>query len=280
MTVYVVYDVFTDTPFGGNQLAVIPDGEGVKPELLQKITAEFNFSEAVFVYPPDDLRHTAKLRIFTPLAEVPFAGHPLIGTAVALAAMGFPTDMILETGSGPIPCTVEGRTASFTVATPLTRHAEPDPALVARALGLAEGDLDQLGHPPVQADVGLPFTFVRLTDRAALSRACADVAAMREGRDRYPAAMDFACFAYVRDGDTVHARMFAPLDNIPEDPATGSASAALAALLRELDGADQSVVIHQGEDMGRPSRIKARAGAAGVTITGTAVQTMEGRLVL
>ena len=279
MTAYVVYDVFTDMPFGGNPLAVIPDGEGVKPDQLQKIATEFNFSETVFVFPPDDLRHTAKLRIFTPTMEIPFAGHPLIGTAVALQAFGFPEEAIFETGSGPISCRTDGARASFTTPTPLTRHAMPDPALVARAVGVRPDDLCP-NHPPVQADVGLAFTFVHVKNRAVLSNATADIGAMREAQARYPTPFDFATYLYTMEGDEVHARMFAPLDNIPEDPATGSAAAALAALLRDETGIDRTLSIHQGEDMGRPSLIEATATAQGVTITGHAVQTMEGRLVL
>ncbi|MCB5197740.1 PhzF family phenazine biosynthesis protein [Loktanella sp. TSTF-M6] len=280
MTRYVVYDVFTDTPFGGNQLAVFPDGEGVRDSDLQKVAAEFNFSEVVFVYPPGDLRHTARLRIFTPTMEIPFAGHPLIGTAVALSKLGFPSDMTLETGAGPIICDVTGDRAAFVTTNPLNRADEPAVDLVARVLGLAASEIDTQTHRPVQAGVGLTFTLVQLTDRATLSRCAPDTAAMKQARDLHPASLDFATLAYVKDGDEIHARMFAPLDNIPEDPATGSAAAALAALLRDVTGTDQTLTIHQGYDMGRPSVIHAQADAGAVRITGSACQTMEGRLVI
>lgn len=279
MSHYRVYDVFTDRRFGGNQLAVFPDAGALPQNLLQSIAAEFNFSEVTFVYPPDDLRHTAKVRIFTPTSEVPFAGHPVIGTAIALADLGFPTDMIMELGIGPIPCTVRDGLASFNTTTPLRRHAEPEPDVVARALGLVRGDIDLSVHAPVQADVGLTFVIARLTDKAALSRCQPDVASMRAGAARYPASLDFATLAYVVDEDGIHARMFAPLDNIPEDPATGSAAATLAALLRDITGQPQDLTIRQGVDMGRPSLILARtqSAARGVTISGQAVMTMEGR---
>ena len=280
MSSYLVTDVFTDRPFGGNQLAVFPDAEALPQHRLQAIAAEFNFSEVTFVYPPDDLRHTAKVRIFTPTQEIPFAGHPVIGTAIALADLGFPSEMILELGIGPVPCTVTEAGASFTTTVPLTRNAQPDPDLVARALGLTPDRIDTSLHAPVQAGLGLSFVIARLTDRAALSACQPDVAAMREGAARYPGSLDFATLAYVADGATIHARMFAPLDNIPEDPATGSAAAALAALLRDVTGADQNLTIHQGVDMGRPSLIMARADAKGVTIAGRAVKVMEGRLLV
>ena len=280
MTAFVVYDVFTDRPFGGNQLAIFPDAEALPQHRLQAIAAEFNFSEVTFVYPPDDLRHTAKVRIFTPTTEIPFAGHPLIGTAIALADLGFPGQMTLELGVGPIPCNVTTGAARFVTTTPLTRDATPDPGLVARALGLAVTQIDTAVHAPVQAGLGLSFVIARLTDRAALTACQPDVAAMREGAARYPGSLDFATLAYVAEGDAIHARMFAPLDNIPEDPATGSAATALAALLRDISGQPQDLTIHQGVDMGRPSLICARADAAGVTISGAAVKVMEGRILV
>ncbi|MBU2358977.1 MAG: PhzF family phenazine biosynthesis isomerase, partial [Alphaproteobacteria bacterium] len=120
MNTYVVYDVFTDRRYGGNQLAVFPDASALPEGQLAAIAREFNFWEVVFVYPPDDLRHSARVRIFTPTQEVPFAGHPLIGTAVALADLGFPAEMILETGLGPIHCKVALGRGSFTTTTPLT----------------------------------------------------------------------------------------------------------------------------------------------------------------
>lgn len=278
MTAYLVYDVFTDRPFGGNQLAVFPDAEALPQDRLQAIAAEFNFSEVTFVYPPGDLRHGAKVRIFTPTQEIPFAGHPIIGTAVALTDLGFPAEMTLELGVGPIPCTVAAGRASFTTAVPLTRDGAPDTALVARVLSLSPAQIVTEVHAPVQAGLGLSFVIAQVADRAALSACQPDVAAMREGAASHPGSLDFATLAYVAEGDTIHARMFAPLDNIPEDPATGSAAAALAALLQDVTGRPQDLAIHQGVDMGRPSLIFATADARGVTIAGHAVKVMEGRI--
>ena len=280
MTAYLVYDVFTDTPFGGNPLAVIPDAAGLDDGLLQKIAREFNFSETVFVHPPDDPGHTARLRIFTPTQEIPFAGHPTIGAAIALHALGRPGRMVLELGVGPIACTVSGATARFVTTRPLERLHAPDRGSIAACLGIGEGDIRTETHGPVMASLGLPFVFAELRDLAALARCTPDTAAFRRAEARYPAPLDFAVAVYVREGDTVRMRMFAPLDNIPEDPATGSAAAALGALLADLRGRPLSLDIAQGVEMGRPSRIGVEAGPEGVAVSGSACKVMEGRLVL
>lgn len=275
MTDFLVYDVFTDRPFGGNQLAVFPDARGLAEAGLQRIAREFNFSETTFVYPPEDPAHTARVRIFTPTMEVPFAGHPTIGTAVALADLGHGPDMVLELGVGPISAHAASGRARFTTEVPLERLATPEPALVARALGIAPR---QIVSPPVMATLGLAFTFTELDSRATLAALTPDVAAFREGAAAYPAALDFAQYAWVETGGEIHARMFAPLDNTPEDPATGSAAATLAALLAEARGRFSGTV-RQGDDMGRPSVIQVSAEPGHVTVTGHAVRTMEGRLV-
>jgi len=270
-TDYVVYDVFTDAAFGGNQLAVIPDASALAEDQLQRIAREFNFSETTFVYPPDDTM------------EVPFAGHPTIGTAIALRDAGATGNIILELGIGPIPCTYLGDTAAFTVTAPLERFSTPDPAFVAKALSLPADAVATTTHPPVQAGVGLPFVIVELTNRAQLSQCQPVTDVFRTGAETYPSHLDFAIYAYVRDGNQIDARMFAPLDNIPEDPATGSAAAALAALLTDITGHAQTLEILQGADMGRPSIIGARttlADPAPVTISGKAVRTMAGQLTL
>lgn len=280
MTRYVVYDVFTDKPFGGNPLAIFLDATGLDTDQLQAIAREFNFSETTFVFPPDDPAHTAKVRIFTPTQEIPFAGHPTIGTAIALHDAGRQADMVLELGVGPLACRVDNGRAQFTTHAPLQVLAQPDPALIARALRLTKQDFKAEVHPPTHASLGLPFVIVELTDSNALARCQTDIAAFREGQDRYPCDMDFAVFAYARDGAAIQARMFAPLDNIPEDPATGSACATLGALLQNVTGADQTLLIHQGVDMGRPSVIHVQAAQGAVTVLGTAVKIMEGQLVL
>ncbi len=276
MTPYLTLDVFTSTPFTGNPLAVIPDATSLPETALQRIAAEFNYSETTFVFPPDDPAHTAKVRIFTPTMEIPFAGHPLIGTAVALARADHGPDLILETGVGPIRAHATATEARFTTQVALEILAHPAPALVARALSLSESDI---AAPPVMASVGLPFTLTELTSRAALSRATPDTQAFRDGHAAHPSGLDFAQYAWVRDGSTIHARMFAPLDMIPEDPATGSAAAALAAFLTSTEG-PLTATIHQGDDMGRPSRIGVSTTATSVTISGAAVPVMQGTLAL
>ncbi len=275
MTAYLTYDVFTDRPFGGNPLAVIPDAAHLPEDQLQKIAREFNYSETVFLLPPQDPGNTARLRIFTPTMEVPFAGHPTIGAAVALSELGHGPQMRLELPVGLIAAEARDGTAAFTASQPLDILAKPAPDLVARALGLMVSDL---ATSPVMASMGLAFTFVELTSRDALSGIAIDVAALRDGHARHPQGLDFAQAPYVRDGETIHMRMFAPLDNIPEDPATGSAAAALGRLLCEVEGRDLSLTIHQGEDMGRPSRISVTATPKAVTIEGHAVRMMQGRL--
>ncbi len=283
MTDFVVYDVFTDSAFGGNQLAVIPDATALPEDDLQRIAREFNFSETTFVYPPTDSAHTAKVRIFTPTMEIPFAGHPTIGTAIALRDLGHEGPMTLELGIGPIPCSFDGAMAAFTTRAKLQRIALPDINLVAKCLGLPQTKIRTDRHPTIQASLGLPFVIVELTDQSALSAATPAIDAMREGAALHPAGLDFAIYAYVQDGDTIHARMFAPLDNIPEDPATGSAAATLGALLTEIGMSDLNLTILQGTDMGRPSNIGVKTvmgQPVSVTISGKAIQTMTGRLTL
>ncbi|MBR9841834.1 MAG: PhzF family phenazine biosynthesis protein [Rhodobacteraceae bacterium] len=280
MAEYLVYDVFTDTPFGGNQLAIFPDATALPEDKLQTITREFNFSEVTFVYPPENAAHTAKVRIFTPSMEVPFAGHPTIGTAVALADMGHGPEMILELGIGPIACHATSQSARFTTEAPLETLAHPDPEIVARALGCTRDAILSERHAPVMASLGLAFTITELDCRDTLAALQPDAAGFREGNAAYPSGLDFAQFAYVREGDVIHARMFAPLDNIPEDPATGSACATLGAMLAEIEGRDLTLRIHQGDDMGRPSVIGVTTLGRSVTISGGACKVMQGRLIL
>ena len=277
---FLVYDVFTSIPLTGNQLAVIPDATALNEEDLQKIAREFNFSETTFVYPPQDPGHTARVRIFTPTMEIPFAGHPTIGTAIALRDLGHTGDMVLELGVGPIPCSFEGDIASFVTHVPLETVGEPDMELMARCLSISAEAIETTTHAPIQAGVGLPFAMVELKDRETLSKCSPAIDAIKEGAARYPTGLDFAIFAYVRRENLIDARMFAPLDNIPEDPATGSACAALTALLHDLLKEPLSLKIRQGEDMGRPSVIIAEANGdpVGITISGQAVRTMAGEL--
>ena len=283
MTDYLVYDVFTEEAFGGNPLAVIPDASRLPEEQLQKIAREFNFSETTFVLPPEDTKHDAKVRIFTPTRELDFAGHPTVGTALALNGLGLVgTDMILELGVGPIPVKVEGTRAEFVTRVPLTTGHTASVDALAACLGLPSSAVRTDRHAPIDAGLGTNFTLMELQGPEALDQASPVIDAFRQ------AASDpgrLAVLAYVRDGSQIEARMFAPLGGILEDPATGSAAAALVAHLGKLDGTSEAFEISQGVKMGRPSHISARVDVengepVAVTIAGNAVKVMEGRLTL
>lgn len=266
---YEVWDVFTDRPFAGNPLAVVLEGASVPSERMQAAAREFGFSETTFVLPPRSGGH-ARVRIFTPTQEVPFAGHPTIGTALALKAAGGPEDMTLELGIGPVPVRVAGGIAAFVTTQPLEVLGHPSRPHAAACLGLAG---DDIAGDPVIASVGLPFCLVPLASEDALVRARPVIDAFREAERAYPLPFDFAIYAWHGAGEAIEARMFAPLDDIPEDPATGSAAAALAA----WRGADR-LTIRQGVRMGRPSVIEARRTEAGTEIAGGGVRVMAGRL--
>ena len=279
MTEFYVYDVFSKARFGGNQLAVIPNAITLPEADLQAIAREFNFSETTFVYPPTDAANTARVRIFTPTMEVPFAGHPTLGTAIALADHGAGPDIVLELGVGPIACRAANGAAEFTTTAALEITSSPDCDTVADALGISANQIKTDVHAPTMASLGLAFTITELQTRADLAACVPNVAGFRRGMAAYPSSLDFAQFAYVRQSDDlIHARMFAPLDNIPEDPATGSACATLAALLAQLTGVEVKFEVHQGFDMGRPSIISLSTNGTNVTVAGHAVHVMTGKL--
>ncbi len=284
MTQYLVYDVFTQEHFDGNPLAVIPDASHLTENQLLPITREFNFSETTFVYPPEDTAHDAKVRIFTPSHELAFAGHPTIGTALALSDLGrVGSEMVFELGVGPIPVTVGDGRARFVTRVPLATSPAPNLAALADCVGLPAEAFCTDRHHPETASLGTEFVFAELVDLAELNSAHPDVDAFR--RAAGPNADRLAVFLYCRDGNRIDARMFQPLGGISEDPATGSAAAALAAYLGRLDGASQVFDISQGVKMGRPSRIEAcvevgNVTPVAVTIAGHAVKVMEGCLTL
>lgn len=284
MTDYVVYDVFTEKAFGGNPLAVIPDATGLDEAHLLTITREFGFSETTFVYPPEDPGHTARVRIFTPGQEIPFAGHPTVGTALALADLGRGgAEMVLELGVGPLPVSVTDGRARFTTRVPLSVTEGLDPDTIGRMIGVPENAIRVDRHAPIGAGVGIDFYLAELTDLDTLAAAAPRVDVFREVGG--PDATRVGLLAYLRDGSEIRARMFAPLHGIMEDPATGSAAAALAGWLGKLDGTSQAFRIQQGIEMGRPSLIEAEVVVEGgapvaVSIGGAAVKVMEGRLTL
>jgi trans-2,3-dihydro-3-hydroxyanthranilate isomerase len=266
---YYICDVFTDRQFGGNQLAVFPEADGLDTIQMQAIAREFNFAETTFVLPPQQ-GHTRQVRIFTPARELPFAGHPNIGTAFILVSQGLAGNpqansrLEFEEIAGLVPVTVkpdeQGRLLCELTAPQAVSLGPPlDVQVVAKALSLAPGDIVTRHHPPQTASVGMPFVMVELSDRSALERARVNA----EGCDQLAAlGVEPALHLYVRSQDEfdIRARMFAPELGVAEDAATGSANCALAGLLAQLDGrasGEWAWRIAQGVEMGRPSLLLA-----------------------
>ncbi len=288
-------DVFTDRRFGGNPLAVLPEAAGLEPAQMQAIAREFGYPETVFVLPAEDPAHLARLRIFTPGREVPFAGHPTIGTALTLARAGRVRPgpdgrarVVLEELAGPVPVTIlfeagKAVRAELTAPQPPSQGPRLEPGPIARALGLEPGELAAHGPTPCVASAGLAFLMVELAGRPALARA------------RLSAEAELpepAVYLFVRDrsvpGIEIRARMLAPALGVAEDPATGAAAAALAGILGAADPlaeGDLAWHIEQGVEMGRPSFLAAhalkRAGrVVEVRVAGGAVPVLEGTLEL
>jgi trans-2,3-dihydro-3-hydroxyanthranilate isomerase len=290
---YSICDVFTDTRFGGNQLAVLPEAQGLSDRQMQQIAREFNFSESTFVFPPE-AGQTRKVRIFTPTTEIPFAGHPNVGTAFVLATAGEfgPVDpaitVTFEEKAGLVPITVQRRedgiiACELTAPQRLSLGKTISARTLARAVSLAEDDVVTRTHPPQVASVGLPFLVAELKDRSALERARVNM----DGLDALVAegvTPDVHLYVHSRDEFDLRTRMFAPLDGVPEDPATGSANCALAGLLshyrEEADGSFRWRIA-QGVEMGRPSILEARAekragSVEAIRIGGASVLVSEG----
>lgn len=276
-------DVFTETRFGGNPLAVLPHAEGLSDTQMQQIAREFNFSETSFVFPPES-GHTRRVRIFTPGREVPFAGHPNVGTAFILGLTGelgeidSSLTVTFEENAGLVPVTIhgsEGRITSCEVAAPepLSLGERVDPGMVAAAIGVDEGDVLLATHPPRVASVGLAFVFVEFASREAVERARVDLAGCEAILET---GVRPSIYLYERTGgpELLHSRMFAPLSGVPEDPATGSAACAVAGLLAHLrpeaDGTFR-FQITQGVEMGRPSALQARADKRDGVVRATGV---------
>lgn len=268
---YYICDVFTDSRFGGNQLAVLPDARGLSKEQMQLITREFNFSESTFVFPPEK-GHTRKVRIFTPTREMPFAGHPNIGTAFVLATSGELGDInevseiVFEEEAGLVPISLsqseQGYISCELEAPQALSLGKVLPAeVVADALTLSMDRIETETHSPIVASVGFPFLMVELRDRSALEQAKVNL----DGFGQIAAeGVTPDIHLYVRSDDEfdIRARMFAPDVGVPEDPATGSANCALAGLLAHFhESASGSIAwrIAQGVEMGRPSVLLASA---------------------
>ncbi|EYF01438.1 PhzF family phenazine biosynthesis protein [Chondromyces apiculatus] len=303
---YVTVDVFTSRRFGGNPLAVIPDARGLDAEVMQRIAAEFNYSESTFVLPPRDPAHTAEVRIFSPTRELPFAGHPNVGTAFVLGRQGalFGREvgnvMRFEEGAGLVEVALarEGdAVVGARIEAPRALEVGPtvDAAAIAACACLPLEAVVTERHAPCIASVGLSFVLAEVRDLAALAAARPSAAAFADADARYPRADDrLSLFLYTRDtrgsgdGEQVRARMFAPLSNIVEDPATGSASGALGAFLtsrRPEADVEARLTITQGVEMGRPSTIEVAVRKTGgvvqkVAIGGQCVPVMSGALML
>ncbi|MBT6209487.1 MAG: PhzF family phenazine biosynthesis protein [Woeseia sp.] len=291
---YFICDVFTTTRFGGNQLAVLPDANDLNKTEMQQVAREFNFSESTFVFPGNDA-HDRAVRIFTPATEVPFAGHPNIGTAFVLAKTGEFGDINdgktvhFDEEAGTVSVDIrhdENNLIHCELTAPqgLTLGKTVDAARMAEALSLDEQDIATSTHLPQIAGVGLPFLVVELATRDALQRAQANLTEFKRLLDD---GIVPDVHLYVRSNDEfdIRARMFAPFDGVAEDPATGSANCGLVALLMHNDPnntAEQTWRISQGVEMGRPSVLEARAHRQGdhiqTWIGGNCVLVCEGTI--
>ncbi|KJC36979.1 PhzF family phenazine biosynthesis protein [Bradyrhizobium sp. LTSP885] len=294
---YITVDVFTDRAFGGNPLAVVLDAGGLSTAQMQAIATEFNYSETTFVLPPQDSANDAQVRIFTVRSEIPFAGHPNVGTGFVLAtqAAKAPARLRFEEKAGLVPVEIlsdQGKVtgAELTAPQTLQRMNEVSAAEAAALLSLSVSDVKTDRHAPQVVSVGLPFLVVEIASREAVRRAKPDAAAFAEALPRI--GRDVIYF-YTRDVPAneqpldLQARMFHPgASGISEDPATGSATAACAALLADIDAARDGELrlrIGQGVDMGRPSllltRVRKQSGAiTSVHVGGGCVKMMEGTL--
>ena len=296
---FVTLDVFTDALFGGNPLAVLPDATGLTPEQMQSIAREFNYSETTFVLPPEDENNTRRVRIFTPLAEIPFAGHPNVGTAVALARLDLLGGSVggqrirFEEGAGVVTVTLRGNgdkiEAAEFIAPVINRFEEEVPEEeAAKALGLTADKIVTSNHAPRVVSSGIRFLYVELTDLEAL--AASEAAPGPVTRISATRGLD-GVYAYVRlagqkNGVDFQARVYAPVHGVMEDPATGSASAGLANLLASLSEEKDATLtwdVAQGIEMGRPSRLRLTAERRGgeiveVRVAGGAVVACRGQI--
>ncbi len=290
---HVIVDVFAAKPLQGNPLAVVFDADGLSGAQMQALGREFNLSETAFILKPRDPAHTAQVRIFTPAEEVPFAGHPNIGSAFALAHhRPLPGDELLfDELAGLVRLRLErdgGRVVGASLQAPQTLSTKPapSPAIVAAALSLAAQDVVTTTHPPIILSVGLPFAFVEIAGLEALGRVRAHLPAFDQVRDQGVMAIH----AYVKtptpQGARIRARNLSPYDGIVEDPATGSANASLTAFLAGCDpraDCDFALEAHQGIEMGRPSLLHGSAEKRGGKVapphlSGRCVQVMQGTI--
>ena len=293
---YAILDVFTGRPLAGNPLAVVLDSTGLDDRRMQAIAREFNLSETVFVGPPANPMHSAAIRIFTPARELPFAGHPTVGSAVLLARQApaaragqNESVLVLEERIGPVRCGVttseHGGHAIFDVPSLSSETGQPFATEdIAAALGLMPTEIGFENHRPSVFSAGLPYHFVPVRNLSVMARVAP------HGPWTGTFGDDTGVFVYCRETGTVghhfRARMFAPGLGVAEDPATGSAVAALAGVVRRFDrptAGSHRVVVEQGVEMGRPSLIVLEIDVADGALSasrvgGDAVIVAEGRL--
>jgi trans-2,3-dihydro-3-hydroxyanthranilate isomerase len=275
-----IVDVFSSTPFGGNQLAVLPEAAGISTEGMQSIAREFNFGETTFVLPKNDPANTCRVRIFTPRTELDFAGHPSVGTACALVmkqhvGLSDPIRLILEENVGPVTVDVAQRNGGFHGTLTLSAKIEapvgaPSPAELAAVLSIEPIEVNQVFF----AGVGVPFCFAQLNSNEVVDRAAINRAAWAAALSRAWSPHIFFFAGNLQDGGKLYARMWAPALGIEEDPATGSACAALVGVMaskHDFDGTPYRLSIQQGVSIGRRSEIEAEARKSGSVVTSVSV---------
>ena len=277
---FQIVDVFSSTPFGGNQLAVLPDAAGISTEGMQNIAREFNFGETTFVFPKDGPANTYRVRIFTPRVELDFAGHPSVGTACALVMkqhewLGAPVRVILEENAGPVTVDVDQRNGVFHGRLTLSGKIEaptgaPSPAELAAVLSVEPAEVNQVFF----AGAGIPFCFAQLNSKEAVDRAAMNRAAWAATLSPAWSPHIYFFAGDPRDGGKLYARMFAPALGIEEDPGTGSACAALVGAMaskHDFGGAAYRLSIQQGVSMGRRSELEAEARKSGSVVTSVSI---------
>jgi trans-2,3-dihydro-3-hydroxyanthranilate isomerase len=275
-----IVDVFSSTHFGGNQLAVLPEATGISTEGMQKIAREFNFGETTFVLPKNDPANTCRVRIFSPWAELDFAGHPTIGTACALVMkrpvrLNDPIRLILEENIGCVTVDVAQRDGGFHGTLTLSGKIEaptgaPSPTELAAVLSIEPAEVSQVFF----AGVGLPFCFAQLSSNEVVDRAAINRAAWATTLVRAWSSHIFFFAGELRDGGKLYARMCAPALGVEEDPATGSACAALVGAMAskaDFGGMAYRLSIQQGVSMGRRSDIEAEARKRDGVVTAVGV---------
>jgi trans-2,3-dihydro-3-hydroxyanthranilate isomerase len=286
---YVTVDVFTRTRFGGNPVAVFPAADGMSDAEMQALATEMNYSETTFVLPPSDPANDARVRIFNRTTEMPFAGHPNVGTAFAIATACADPPQVLrfEETAGLVPVRLlrgqdgEVTGAEIDAPQPLQLLGHLPTEAIAGCLGLPCADIVVTTHVPTRASVGIDFVLVEVRPEA-VPRAIPDLTAFKSAaKDHSGESGRLSILFYAREGQRIRARMFAPLSGTWEDPATGSANAALGALLLHLEGGDSAeFVVVQGVEMGRPSLLKlcARRSSEGVhaSVGGDCVPMFQG----